>query len=144
MTEDDTPTFVDPPGLYRHAPYAYAAVAPAGRLVFTAGACPLGPGGAVVGTHDVEAQARQCVSNLLEVLHAAGAWGGSVVKTTVYVATSSRQDLVRVWAVVKAALEPAHPPSTLVGVTVLGYPDQLVEIEAVALAPAPSEPAPSR
>ncbi len=114
------------------------------QSLFTAGACPLGPGGAVVATHDVEAQARQCVSNLLEVLHAAGATGGSVVKTTVFVATSSRQDLVRVCAVVRAALEPAHPPSTLVGVTVLGYPDQLVEIEAVALAPAPSEPAPSR
>jgi hypothetical protein len=45
--------------------------------------------------------------------------------------------------VVKAAFEPFDPPSTLLGVAILGYPDPLVEIEAVALAPPPSEPASS-
>ena len=72
-----------------------------------------------------------------------GRHGGDVLKTTVYVVTSSQEDLVEVWAVVKSAFEPFDPPSTLLGVTVLGYTGQLVEIEAVALAPAPSEPAPS-
>ena len=60
-----------------------------------------------------------------------------------YVVAASQDDLVRVWTVVKAAFEPSDPPSTLLGVAVLGYRDQLVEIEAVALAPPPSEPAPS-
>ena len=39
-------------------------------------------------------------------------------------------DLVRVWDVVSARL--GRAPSTLLGVSLLGYPNQLVEIEAVA------------
>ena len=35
--------------LYPGVPYAYAAVAPPGALVFTAGACPLDDRGEVVG-----------------------------------------------------------------------------------------------
>ena len=135
--------FVRPDALFPHAPYAYAAVAPPGRLVFTAGACPLGPDGVVVGAGELETQARVAVTNLFEALAAAGAGTEDVLKTTVYVASSSQDDLVRVWTVVKAAFEPSDPPSTLVGVATLGYRDQLVEIEAVALAPPPSEPAPS-
>jgi hypothetical protein len=37
-----------------------------------------------------------------------------------------------VWEVVQAAFGTHDVPSTLMGVTVLGYEDQLVEIEAVA------------
>jgi enamine deaminase RidA (YjgF/YER057c/UK114 family) len=143
MTRQPPIDFVRPAGLYRDAPYAYAAVAPKGRLVFSAGACPLGPDGVVVGTGDLGAQARQALSNLFEVLDAAGVSAADVLKTTVYVVTSSQGDLVRVWAAVQAAFAPSDPPSTLLGVTVLGYTDQLVEIEAVALAPPQSEPAPS-
>jgi enamine deaminase RidA (YjgF/YER057c/UK114 family) len=135
--------FVRPDALYRDAPYAYAAVAPPGRLVFTAGACPLDRDGVVVGAGDLETQARVAVANLFETLAAAGAGAEDVLKTTVYVASPSQDDLVRVWTMVKAAFEPSDPPSTLLGVAVLGYRDQLVEIEAVALAPPPSEPAPS-
>jgi enamine deaminase RidA (YjgF/YER057c/UK114 family) len=35
--------------------------------------------------------------------------------------------------VVEEAFAPARPPSTLLGVAILGYPDQLVEIEAIAV-----------
>ena len=80
--------------------------------------------------------------NLFETLDAAGAGAADVLKTTVYVVASSQDDLVRVWTVVKAAFEPSDPPSTLLGVAILGYRDQLVEIEAVALVPAASDPAP--
>ena len=41
-------------------------------------------------------------------------------------------DLVAAWEVVEAAFGEHDAPSTLLGVTVLGYTDQLVEIEAVA------------
>ena len=153
MTDGPRIEFLRPTALYRDAPYAYAAVAPPGRLVFTAGACPLGPDGVVVGGVDLEAQARQTVANLFATLAAAGVSAGDVLKTTVFVVTSSQDDLVAVWAVVKAAFEPFDPPSTLLGVTVLGYTGQLVEIEAVALTPTqtqtqtqtqtPSESAPS-
>ena len=36
------------------------------------------------------------------------------------------------WQVVRDSFGPHDVPSTLLGVTVLGYRDQLVEIEAVA------------
>jgi hypothetical protein len=48
------------------------------------------------------------------------------------VAASDRADLVRVWDVVSERL--GREPSTLLGVSFLGYPEQLVEIEAVAAA----------
>lgn len=124
---------VNPPGLFRDAPYHYAAVAEAGRMVFAAGACPIDEDGVVV-SGGIEAQARKAVENLFVALSAAGAAPEDVLKTTVYVASSEQPDLVRAWAVIAAAFAPARPPSTLLGVAVLGYTDQLVEIEAIAAA----------
>jgi enamine deaminase RidA (YjgF/YER057c/UK114 family) len=115
------------------APYAYAAVAHGGsRLVFTAGACPLDREGATVGVADVATQATQVMANLTVALRAAGADLTDVVKTTVYVASSRREDLVAAWNVVSETFGHHDAPSTLLGVAVLGYPDQLVEVEAVA------------
>jgi enamine deaminase RidA (YjgF/YER057c/UK114 family) len=51
-------------------PYAYAAVTPPGRLVFTAGACPLDEDGGVVAPGDVAAQTRQVMVNLAIALDA--------------------------------------------------------------------------
>jgi enamine deaminase RidA (YjgF/YER057c/UK114 family) len=115
------------------APYAYAAVTPPGRLVFTAGACPLDRDGAVVSPGDVAAQAQRAMANLAVALGAAGAVLTDVAKTTVYVASSSHTDLVSAWQVVHDAFGDHDAPSTLLGVAVLGYPDQLVEVEAVAV-----------
>jgi enamine deaminase RidA (YjgF/YER057c/UK114 family) len=100
--------------------------------VFTAGACPLNTAGEVVAPGDFEAQASQALDNLEAVLRAAGSGLEQVLKTTVYVAGGDRSELVRVWDVVAERLRPARPPSTLLGVAFLGYPEQLVEIEAVA------------
>jgi len=133
---------IRPDALFADAPYAYGAVAPAGRLVFSAGASPLGPDGVVVRPGDFEAQARQALSNLFETLTAAGACARDVLKTTVFVVSANQDDLVRVWKIVEDAFEPHDPPSTLLGVAVLGYRDQLVEIEAVALVPDEDGPAP--
>ena len=114
-------------------PYAYAAVTPPGRLVFTAGACPLNQDGAVVSPGDIAAQAQQAMANLATALGAARAGLTDVAKTTVFVASSSRTDLVTAWQVVRDAFGDHDPPSTLLGVAVLGYPGQLVEVEAVAV-----------
>jgi enamine deaminase RidA (YjgF/YER057c/UK114 family) len=114
-------------------PYAYASVTPPGRLVFTAGACPLDQDGVVVSPGDVAGQAQQVMANLAMALDAAGAGLTDVAKTTVYVASSSRTDLVTAWQVVHDAFGDHDAPSTLVGVATLGYPGQLVEVEAVAV-----------
>ncbi|WP_084079357.1 RidA family protein [Demequina sp. NBRC 110057] len=115
------------------APYAYAATAPAGsRLVFLAGACPIDATGATVAPGDYEAQAAHCVANLRTALADAGATLTDVLSTRVLVASTDRTVLERAWDVVGEAFGEHDVPSTLLGVTVLGYPDQLVEIEAVA------------
>jgi len=128
------PEFVSPPTLFGGAPYEYAAVAPEGsRLVFAAGACPLNEAGDVVALGDYDGQARVAVQNLKAALEEAGSGLDRVLKSTVYVSSTDRAQLVRVWSVVEEAFAPARPPSTLLGVAALGYEGQLVEIEAVAL-----------
>ena len=131
-----------PPTLSATVPYAYAAVSDPGRMVFTAGACPLDADGATVAVGDVAGQARQVMENLATALEAAGAGFGDVLKTTVYVATTDREDLLAAWQVVREAFGEHDAPSTLVGVTVLGYEDQLVEVEAVAVRDSWQEPGP--
>ena len=115
------------------AEYAYASTVAAGtRLVFLAGACPLDEHGATVAVGDVAGQAAQCIANLRTALAAAGAGVDDLVQTRVLVATTEQQDLVAAWDVVRAAMGDHDVPSTLLGVTVLGYDDQLVEVEAIA------------
>jgi enamine deaminase RidA (YjgF/YER057c/UK114 family) len=121
--------------LYRGTPYDYFAVAPESSLVFTAGACPLDAEGRVVAVGDHEGQARQALENLRAALAEAGSAFEHVLKSTVYVVAADRGELVRVWNVVEEAFAPSRPPSTLLGVSLLGYSDQLVEIEAVAVVP---------
>lgn len=121
------------PDLAPDVPYAYAAVVEGRRLIFTAGACPLDRAGRVVAEGDVEAQAAQVMTNLAAALTAAGGDLSDVVRTTVYVASDRRQDLVAAWNVIRAGFGDHDPPSTLLGVTVLGYEHQLVEVEAIAV-----------
>jgi enamine deaminase RidA (YjgF/YER057c/UK114 family) len=114
-------------------PYAYAATAPPGALVFTAGACPLDQDENIVGAGDVQRQARQVMANLTEALAAAGASLPDVLKTTVYVVSGDSAELSAAWDVVREAFGAHDAPSTLVGVTTLGYAGQLVEVEAIAV-----------
>ncbi len=120
--------------LYQGAPYAYASIAAPGSLIFTAGACPIDADGNVTAPGDYVRQAEHAMANLVSALSAAGAALADVLKTTVYVASADKADLYAVWQIVAAALGEHDAPSTLLGVTVLGYSGQLVEIEAVALA----------
>lgn len=124
------------PALADTAPYAYAAVVGPGRTVFTAGACPLDDAGNVVAVDDVAGQAERVMENLVIALRASGAQLSDVAKSTVYVASSRRADLVAAWDVVRRHFGDHDAPSTLLGVAVLGYPHQLVEVEAVAVLPA--------
>lgn len=112
-------------------PYAYAATAPEIGLIVTAGACPLDDRGRVVAPGDIAAQMRQALRIALEE---SGAAMRDVLKTTIFVSTSSRDDLVVAWNEVAGGFGDHNPPSTLLGVSVLGFPDQLVEVEAIAVA----------
>jgi enamine deaminase RidA (YjgF/YER057c/UK114 family) len=118
----------EPPG-YAHVAWARA---DGSRLVFTAGAVPLDAAGDLVGGDDPVAQARQVLANLEQQLAEGGATPDDVVKTTVYVAGASHEHQNAVWEVVQASPF-ASAPSTLLGVALLGYRGQLVEIEAIAI-----------
>jgi enamine deaminase RidA (YjgF/YER057c/UK114 family) len=137
MPSEPAITFIRPKELTTKAPYAYAAVAGSGQLVFTAGACPLDAEGNTVAAGDVAGQARQVMKNLVITLQAAGAQLTDVVKTTIYVASAQQSDLGTAWHIVRTAFGEHDAPSTLLGVSVLGYDDQLVEVEAIAVRPEP-------
>lgn len=115
------------------AEYAYAATAPKdARLIFLAGSCPLNEDGTTAAIGDYGGQAAACVKTMLLALAAAGAAIQDVISTRVLVASSTQADLRTAWEVVRDAFGEHDVPSTLMGVTALGYDDQLVELEAVA------------
>ena len=118
-------------GLARPPGYAHVAVASGATLVFTAGAVPIDAAASSSVPGDIEAQTEQVLANLLRQLEVGGAGPDDVVKTTVYVA-SDHDDMIRVWEIVQRS-PIASAPSTLLGVALLGYTGQLVEIEAVAV-----------
>jgi enamine deaminase RidA (YjgF/YER057c/UK114 family) len=121
-----SPALFPPPG------YSHAVVSRAPATVWTAGGVPLDSDGVLVGPGDLTAQTEQVLANLAVALTEAGAAPENVVRTTVYVATTERSDLGVVWQAVQAS--PYAPPaSTLLGVALLGYEGQLVEIEATAV-----------
>jgi enamine deaminase RidA (YjgF/YER057c/UK114 family) len=78
--------------------------------VHTAGACPIDEHDRVIALGDIAGQARQVMDNLEVAL------------------------LVTAWSVIRARFGDHDAPSTLLGVTTLGYKGQLVEVDAVAVA----------
>ena len=123
------------------AQYAYAATAPANaRLIFLAGACPLNEDGSTAAVGDYAGQAAKAIDNLQIALADSGASMTDVIMTRVLVASSRQEDLVTAWQVVREAFGEHDVPSTLIGVAVLGYSDQLVEVEAIAAVVDPDPP----
>ena len=125
------------PGLFPPPDYAHGAVVEVReKLVFTAGAVPLDQKGALVGEGDIMAQTEQVLRNLEAALVKAGTDLEHVVNTTVYVVATEGRHLSEVWSVISKSGLRANPhTSTLLGVSMLGYTGQLVEIAAIAVLP---------
>jgi enamine deaminase RidA (YjgF/YER057c/UK114 family) len=124
----------NPPNVHEPAGYSHVTITSAGRLAHLAGQCPLDLHGQVVGVGDHDAQTDQVVTNCLAVLAAAGATPADVVRSIIYVVSHDSRVLAAVWNRLQdSALAPAFTAaSTLLGVTVLGYPNQLIEIDLTA------------
>ena len=122
-----TPTDLPTPNGYSHV-----AVIPQGsRLVWTAGQVPLTADGETVGPGDWQIQTRAVMENLTTALEAGGAGWRDVFKLTIYVADTSRLDVVR--EVRDEYIDQTNPPtSSLVEVAGLFRPGLLIEIEAIA------------
>ena len=128
---------INPPGLHQPPGYHHVTVADATRMVFLAGQCPLDEAGQLVGDGDLRAQVEQVIRNIVTALSSVGATAGDVVRTVIYVVSSKRDDLALVWTMLRSsAIAPAlRTASTLLGVSQLGYPGQLVEIDVTAILP---------
>lgn len=103
-----------------------------GRLLFTAGITARDPDGNLVGAGDIRKQIETCFKNLGDVLQAAGADFGDVVKYTMY---TTDIDAFHENADVYRAHFIDHPASTLVEVRKLAHPEMTVEIEAIVRLP---------
>lgn len=126
----------NPDELHGTPGYHHVTVAPAGRLAFLAGQCPVDRSGAVVAG-GLEAQIGQVAANTLTALRAAGAAPEDVVRTVIYVVSDDRAVLAGAWRHFNATpLAPAFTTaSTLLGVAQLAFPDQLVELDVTAALP---------
>jgi reactive intermediate/imine deaminase len=109
-------------------PYAQAVVS--GAHVFVSGRLPIRPDGLALDDSGFEAQARQAIHNMLEVLHAAGSSPQRLLKLTAYIVGIANWP--RFNAVYAAMLPDARPARSVVPVPELhhGY---LLEIDAIAL-----------
>jgi enamine deaminase RidA (YjgF/YER057c/UK114 family) len=126
---------INPPGLHETPGYHHVTVTDTAKIVFLAGQCPLDKQGQLVGTGDLRAQVEQVIRNIVTALSCVGATPDDVVRTVIYVVSSDREDLSFVWTILQnSAIAPAlSTASTLLGVSQLGYPGQLVEIDVTAI-----------
>jgi 2-iminobutanoate/2-iminopropanoate deaminase len=100
-----------------------------GDLLYVSGVAPFDSEGNLVGEGDVVAQTRQVLSNMLDILRAAGAEMRDVLKVTVFL--TDINDRTTINPIRQEFFGEARPASTLIEVSALADPKMLVEIEAV-------------
>lgn len=122
-------------GLHPTSGYHHVTLVEGRRFAFLAGQMPVdGSGERVVGVGDLDAQVDRTVLNAARALAVAGARPADVVRSVVYVVAAAPGDLGRAWhRFAGSAIGDAFTSaSTLLGVTALGFADQLVELELTA------------
>jgi enamine deaminase RidA (YjgF/YER057c/UK114 family) len=114
-------------GLPASPGYRYADVV--GDELFVAGQVPLDGSAELVGPNDPRAQAVSCLDNLRTVIDVHGFSVADIHRLVVYV-VGPHQHLLGAWDAVRTWFDGEVPPATLLGVNLLGFTDQLVEIDA--------------
>lgn len=118
-------------GLAETPGYRYADVV--GEQLFVAGQVPNDSEGNLVSLGDPAFQATRCLDNLRTVIEVHGFTVDDIRHLTVYV-VGEHQNLLDAWAATTGWFDESVPPATLLGVSLLGYSEQLVEIDATILA----------
>jgi len=119
--------------LHRGVPHHYAAAATGEAFAFTAGACPL------VHRRARRRPRRHPKANpagtpqFVVALHEADWEQDHVVKTTIIVASSERDDPLAAWNEHESVYGNDGPLNTLLDMAALGWPEQPVEIEEIAV-----------
>lgn len=108
----------------------YAQAVVTGAHVFVSGQLPVRPDGLPLDDDGFEAQARQAIQNMLEILRAAGSSPQQLVKVTAYIVGIANWP--RFNAVYASMLPDACPARSVVPVPELHY-GYLVEIDAIAV-----------
>ena len=108
----------------------YSQAIRAGGFIFCSGQIPIDPAVNAVTATTIEAQTRQAITNLRNVLEAAGSGLDKVVKTTVFI--SDMNNFAALNAVYAELFGDAKPARSCVEVARLPK-DVMVEIEAVAV-----------
>jgi len=110
--------------------YGYSQAVRAGDTVYISGQLSHDSAGAFVGVDDFELQVKTTFDNLDRVLEHFGATRDQIVETTVLV-KGLRENFETVARLHAAYCGDHRPTSTVMGVSDLALPDQLVEIGAV-------------
>lgn len=120
ITTDQAPKAIGP----------YSQAIQSDKFIFTAGQIGLDPSSGELVTGGVEAQTRQALTNIKNILEAAGSGLNYVVKTTVFL--QNMADFAAMNAVY-AEFFPANPPARST-IAVAALPKgAMVEIEAIAM-----------
>jgi len=101
-----------------------------GAHVFVSGQLPIRPDGRPLDDDGFEAQARQAIQNMLEIVRAAGSSPPQLVKVTAYIVGIANWP--RFNAVYASMLPDSCPARSVVPVPELHY-GYLVEIDAIAV-----------
>ena len=107
----------------------YSQAIKVGNMVYCSGQIPINPASGLVEAVTVEDQTRQAITNLKNVLEAAGGGLHSVVKTTVFI--SDMNDFAAVNGVYAELFGETKPARSCVQVARLPK-DVKIEIEAIA------------
>lgn len=105
-------------------------VSPGATLLYVSGITARGEGGELVAPGDIEAQTRQVLQNISNILEEAGADLEDVVKITTYL--TDIRSLARVSPIRREFFGTVRPASATVGVTGLADSRMLIEMDAVA------------
>ncbi len=87
--------------------------------------------GTFVGEGDIEAQTRQTLENLDRVLAGFGATRSNIAEVEIFL-TDPQEHFEKCIRIFKEYVGDHRPAGTLVGVPGMAFPDQLIEIRAVA------------
>lgn len=119
-------------GIPAEKSFIYSQAVKVGDIVYLSGQLSHDEEGNLVGAGDYEAQTRQTYQNIQTLLGRYGLDLSNLVDETIYVLglPDAFRGIIRVRRDIYRDIVP--PASTIVAVTALGLPDQLVEIKAVA------------
>ena len=116
--------------------FAHAAIAPAGRMVYTAGTLGTDKDGTMA--EGLLAQTERALLNMVAALRAADAGPENLIKTTMYVVgwkESMTGELFEGIIAASGTVQLPEVPVTLIGVQSLFLDNALIEVEAVAVLP---------